>query len=58
MDKVWIVEQGEYSDYSVLGIFSTKENAELVAEDINKDTDRYYDIASVRECTLDPGIEN
>ena len=25
--KVWTVEQGEYSDYRVVGIFSTKENA-------------------------------
>ena len=29
METVWIVESGEYSDYNVDGIFSTKENAEL-----------------------------
>lgn len=31
MSKVWWVETGSYSDYAVLGVYSTKENADLAA---------------------------
>ena len=30
MKSIWVVENGEYSDYHVVGVFSTKENAERV----------------------------
>ena len=48
MDKVWAVEEGEYSDYHIVGVFSTKENAQIVADLFN---------GSVVEWPLDPGIE-
>lgn len=51
MTLVWTVEQGEYSDYSVLGVFSTKENAERVATIVGGG-------AEVVERRLDPIIED
>ena len=51
---IWIVEQGEYSDYTVVGIFSTKENAERIRDIIN-DSKPYYK-AEVEEWKLDPHI--
>ncbi len=32
MDKVYIVTQGSYSDYRIVGVFDTKERAELFIE--------------------------
>ena len=38
MDKsVWVIEKGSYSDYRVVGVYSTQERAKLVCEHINKD---------------------
>lgn len=54
MAKVWIIEQGYYSDYSVLGIFSTEENARKVCDWINSTGP--YDRAEVSERTLDPVV--
>jgi|SRR6185503_5465278 len=45
--KVWVIEKGEYSDYSVVGVFSTEENARRVAELTG---------GSVAEWPLDPNI--
>ena len=53
---IWVVEQGNYSDYRVVGVFSTKENAQLVADAINKDT-AAYDKAEVDEWPLDPAVD-
>jgi len=50
---VWAVEQGEYSDYRVLGVFSTRENAERVATLMSCD---WYE-ATVKEWPIDPGID-
>jgi len=47
MKSVWVVEEGSYSDYHVVGVFSTKENADRIAEL----TDGY-----VNEWKIDPGI--
>lgn len=52
---VWVVEQGSYSDYRVIGVFSTQANAELIKERINKDG--LYEPATVAEWPFDPGIE-
>jgi hypothetical protein len=30
--SVWLVEEGEYSSYHIVGVFSTEANAQLVAE--------------------------
>jgi len=35
MAPVWVVEEGEYSDYRVVGVFSSKENAQLIADAVN-----------------------
>lgn len=53
--SVWIIEDGEYSDYRVVGIYSTRENAERVAAKMNEGRSR--DLATVAERRLDPGIE-
>jgi hypothetical protein len=29
---VWVVEEGEYSDYRVVGVFSSRANAEMIAD--------------------------
>lgn len=51
---VWVVEQGEYSDYRVVGVFSSKENAQRVADFLN--ASEYGDDCTVAEWTLDPAI--
>ena len=56
---VWVVEQGEYSDYRVVGVFSSKENAQQIAYAINARPDGKWntnDPATVAEWTLDPGV--
>ncbi len=54
MKKVWLIEQGVYSDYRVVGVFSTKENADLVCKEIKKSD--YHNNPEVREWNLDPGV--
>lgn len=51
---IWVVEEGEYSDYKVVGVFSTKENADLFVSQL--DTTRYSK-PSVSEWALDPNID-
>lgn len=52
---LWVVEQGEYSDYRVVGIFSSEENAQRIADAINKT--RGHNDATVSRWLLDPGID-
>lgn len=63
MKTIFVVEQGEYSDYlrlkyhgRVTGVFSTRENAQKIADAINV-SDNGYSEATVAEWPLDPGIE-
>jgi len=56
MATVWVVEQGEYSDYRVVGVFTTEARAKAVADMVNG-PERAYD-ASVSEWPLDPGSED
>lgn len=56
MGKVWIIEQGSYSDYRVVGIFSSSENAHKVCAWIN--STEPYDRAEVAERTLDPVVDD
>jgi len=50
MKSVWVIESGTYSDYSVDGIFSSEENAELALKMlVNSD-------ASIAEWSLDPKV--
>lgn len=58
MTTVWVIEQGEYSDYRVVGVFSTKARAEQALAAINKkdeDGDSIGYPASIAEWPLDPG---
>lgn len=55
--SVWVVEQGSYSDYGVLGVFSTREAAEMMAARINEAADRCDEEATVAEWPLDPGVD-
>lgn len=53
--QVWTVEAGDYSDYHVVGVYSTRENAVQICEALSG-ADRWYDYEVV-ERTLNPGIE-
>ena len=52
--KIWVIERGEYSDYHVVGVFSTKENAELFRSRMKDD----YSTPTITEWEMDPGIEH
>jgi hypothetical protein len=54
MTSIWVVEQGAYSDYRVVGVFSSHENAQHVADAINKASS--YNEATVAEWPLDPAV--
>jgi hypothetical protein len=53
--SVWAVEEGEYSDYHVVGIFSSESHALKMMRAING-SDPLYGRASVAEWPLNPGI--
>jgi hypothetical protein len=48
MKTVWVIEDGEYSDYHVVGVFTSKENAERI---------RQLAGGTVAEWDMDPAIE-
>ena len=54
MTKCWTIEQGSYSDYRIVGVFSTEENAKRVLKIYNKT--QTYDEAYIEERDLDPII--
>jgi hypothetical protein len=54
--RVWVVEQGEYSDYRVVGVFSSQANAQQIADAINASRGSSYS-ATVDEWPLDPAVE-
>ena len=49
MASIWVIEDGEYSDYRVRGVFSSRENAELMIEKGLTGT--------IAEWTLDPSVD-
>lgn len=55
---VWVVEQGEYSDYRVVGVFSSEANAQIVADAINgPDADKGWSSkATIAEWPLNPAV--
>ena len=53
--SVWVVEQGCYSDYRVVGVFTSKANAEIMADKIK--TVETYDKVDVSEWPFDPCID-
>lgn len=56
-NTVWVVEKGSYSDYSVVGVFSTRVNAESTADALNADESWLHDKATVAEWPLDPSVD-
>ena len=56
MTKCYIIEQGDYSDYRVVGIFSTRVNAEQALAYLNLDSSNTFDPPSIEERELDPAI--
>jgi hypothetical protein len=57
MKYVWAIEQGQYSDYNVCGVFSSKANADKVCARINREDGGSYDEANVVRWPLDPCID-
>jgi hypothetical protein len=63
VDKVWVVESGEYSDYRVHLACATKEHAEAVAAHMNasRDTYEHYQVASLplyTECEFPSRVQH
>ena len=50
--KIWVVEQGSYSDYRVLAVFEDEATARAWANAINADGGRYGEEAEVSEMDL------
>lgn len=58
--SVWVVEQGHYSDYRVIGVYSSKKNADMITEKINGGEtygETYRDKATVARWPLNPAVE-
>ena len=53
--SVWVIEKGSYSDYRVVGVYSTEAGARLVCDRINGG--EHYERATVVEWPLDLGVE-
>jgi hypothetical protein len=53
---VWVIEDGSYSDYRVVGVYSSKENCERILSLINRD--RKGELAEMAEWPLDPCIDS
>ena len=53
MTTVWLLERGEYSDREVVGVFSSREKAEVVAKAINASEGNYYNCHEPHEWVLD-----
>ena len=52
MKSVWAIEQGSYSDYHVVGVFSTRAKAQLVMNALKEK----YNEPSIAEWPLDPAV--
>lgn len=50
MKSIWLVESGEYADYNIVGVYSTKEKANICAKRYNKEYTTYYKEARARVC--------
>lgn len=48
--SIFVLEEGEYSDYHIVGVFSTRENAELVRAALNNEP-------SIDEWPIDPSVD-
>ena len=54
MTHVWVIEQGEYSDYRVVGVYTSREKAELVAKALRP---TWGDKPTVTQWPLNPALE-
>ena len=59
MVKAYVLTEGEYSDYHIVGVYSTKENAEAVKRWIVAEDDDSYiaSLIDIEEYELDPGVD-
>jgi hypothetical protein len=48
-NTVWVIEDGAYSDYRVVGVFSSRENAELILGQLES--------GEIAEWPLDPAVD-
>ena len=55
MKEVWIIEEGEYSDYHVSGIYSTEKDAQRMCDIINEGEGWVRSRIDSRQ--LDPSVE-
>lgn len=55
--NVWVIEDGEYSDYRVVGVFSSQENAQIVADAIKAESESSYSEATIAVWPLDPAVD-
>lgn len=55
-DTVFAIEQGSYSDYRVVGIYTTREGAQKVCDWLNS-ADSMYDKPSIAEWPLNPALD-
>jgi hypothetical protein len=55
MKKVWVVTAGCYSDYHVVGLYSTKKNAELIHKKLSEV--EFSDMNEIEEWKIDDGIK-
>ena len=55
MASIWVIEQGTYSDYHVVGVFSSEEHAKLVMDTIASG-EHEWEKVSIAEWPLDPGV--
>jgi hypothetical protein len=51
--KIYIVTSGEYSDYHIEAVFSTKELAESYIEDTTSEDNRFYDDPTIEIYEID-----
>lgn len=55
-NEIYVVTRGEYSDYSILGVYSTYENAKNICDRLNAG-DSWYE-SDVEVYYLDDHVEN
>jgi hypothetical protein len=55
VSDIWVIEQGDYSDYRVVGVYDSKEKAEKVSDAINNGD--AYSQSTVAKWTMNPGFD-
>ena len=52
MKSVWVIEEGEYSDYHVVGVYDSRESAETILASLPDD-----DRPTIAEWPLNPCLD-